>query len=194
MLGAKPVKVPMDQNLKLGKNTGKALLDATLHRKLIEKLIPQGNQISEACSRQGILFSSSSLLILRAFCDSDWAACPDYRRSVTGYCIFLDDSLISWKYKKQTVVSRSSDGRSIDLWPALAAALHIASNPVFHERTKHIELDCHLIRDQIGSGCISTSYIHTQSQLADMFTKALSSVTLRAQLSKMGIANIYFPP
>ena len=57
---------------------------------------------------QDLFLSASSELRLKAYCDADWAACPDTRKLVSGFCVFLGNSLISWKCKKQQVVSRSS--------------------------------------------------------------------------------------
>lgn len=165
---------------------------------------------------QGILLSSSSATELKAYCDSDWATCPMSRRSTTGFCMLLGTSPISWKTKKQSVVARSTaeaEYRSMALatceitWlsallkdmglqnlpPALLhcdnlAAIALAANPVLHERTKHVEVDYHFIRDKINSGVIVTKHIPTHSQVADVFTKALSAKQHFYLLGKLGAA------
>lgn len=57
---------------------------------------------------QGIFYSASSSLSLKAYCDADWDSCPSSRRSISDYCVTIGDSAVSWKCKKQKVVSRSS--------------------------------------------------------------------------------------
>ncbi|XP_019246535.1 PREDICTED: uncharacterized protein LOC109226196 [Nicotiana attenuata] len=125
---------------------------------------------------KGRLMSSKQSGKVMAFCDADWASCPVTRKSVISYCIKLGDSMIFWKSKKQSTISRSSAeaecssmattvaelvwlhglleevSMKVDLPMELycdnKAALQIASNPMYHERTKHIEIDCHFIREK----------------------------------------------
>lgn len=73
------------------------------------------------------------------------------------------------------------------------AALHIAANPVFHERTKHIEIDCHIVREKIQTGMLKTLHVASQHQLADILTKPLFPDQFNSLIDKMGMYNIYIP-
>lgn len=171
---------------------------------------------------QGIRLPRAGEPVLSAFSDSDWLGCPNTRRSRTGYLLMLGGAPISWKTKKQSVVSRSSaeaEYRAMaftvseilwvrwllkDFWVTIdtptalfcdnQAARHIANNPVFHERTKHVEMDCFFVRERVESKEILPMPIDSKIQVADLLTKGLGTQRLQFLLGKMGITNLHAPP
>ncbi|XP_048442595.1 uncharacterized mitochondrial protein AtMg00810-like [Pyrus x bretschneideri] len=126
---------------------------------------------------RGIIMKKNESTEITGYCDADWAGNSIDRKSTTGYCTFVGGNLVTWKSKKQAVVARSSTKaeyramastaceliwlkgllcdlgvsttQSMSLFCDNQAVMHIASNPVFHERTKHIEVDCHYVRAQL---------------------------------------------
>uniref|UniRef100_A0A2N9GH85 Reverse transcriptase Ty1/copia-type domain-containing protein n=1 Tax=Fagus sylvatica TaxID=28930 RepID=A0A2N9GH85_FAGSY len=144
---------------------------------------------------QGLFFPCSNDFQLKGFSDLDWASCPDTRRSVTGYCTFLG---ILWSLGNQRNNTQCQDlqidhSQKALLFSDSKAALHIAANPVYHERTKHIELDCHLIREKIQNWLIRTLHVRSENQLADLMTKALGTQQFKYLVDKIEVHNIYAP-
>ncbi|CAN0886875.1 Retrovirus-related Pol polyprotein from transposon TNT 1-94 [Linum grandiflorum] len=151
----------------------------------------------------GLFFPAEGTTTIEAFADADYAGCLDTRRSTSGWCIRFGKSFISWRCRKQDKVSKSSteaEYRSMSevssemvrlqrLFQELGvscklpmqvygdntSAIQIAINPVLHDRTKHIEVHVHYIRQLVTEGVIQISYLSTEDQTADVLTKAVSS-------------------
>uniref|UniRef100_A0A2N9FUY7 Reverse transcriptase Ty1/copia-type domain-containing protein n=2 Tax=Fagus sylvatica TaxID=28930 RepID=A0A2N9FUY7_FAGSY len=168
---SKIVDTPIEYNNRLNTHDGEPLPDATLYRQLV------GSLVYLTITRPDISYA-----VHIAYFDADWAGDPTDRRSTIGYCFLLGDSLISWRSKKQSVVARSSteaeyraladttaellwlrwllQDLGIDCSTAVLiqcdnqSAIQIAHNDVFHERTKHIEIDCHFVRHHLLQGTL----------------------------------------
>jgi hypothetical protein len=140
---------------------------------------------------------------LEVYCNFDWAGDPIDRQSTSGYRVYFGHCLISWQSKKQPVVSCSStdiEYRSMafataelswlrmllkelqvpllsppKIWCDNLGAIALASNPIYHGHTKHVEINYHFIREKILHKDIVARYISTTDQCADIFTKGLSS-------------------
>jgi hypothetical protein len=146
-------------------------------------------------------------MVVSAFSDADWARCVDDRRSTGGFAMFLGSNLVSWSARKQATVSRSSteaeykslaNATAEMLWvpklltelgvphPPMArlwcdnlGAKYLSANPVFHARTKHIEIDFHFVRERVAQKLLDIRFINSGDQVVDGFTKALPRVNLR---------------
>ena len=167
-------------------------------------------------------FSQSPDLQIFGFSDADWGGCGDTRRSIFGYCFFIGSSLVPWKSKKQPPVSCSSaevEYRAIAsatrelqwmcfllsnlhqdpsrfhvLYCNKQSVLHLYANPVFHEHTKHLDIDCHLVREKLQAGVMRLLHVSSSNQTTNVFTKAARPRQIYECITKLGMVDIYQPP
>jgi hypothetical protein len=168
-------------------------------------------------SDYGLLLRRSSSSDLIVYMGTDWAGCPDTRRSTSGYAVFLGDNLVSWSAKWQTVVPRSSaeaeyrivangvaeatllrqllhelqtpPSRCTFVYCDNISAMYLSTNPVQHQRTKHVEIDLHFVREKVAIGQVCVLHVPTTSQFADIFTKGLPSSLFNEFRSSLNICS-----
>ena len=162
-----------------------------------------------------VVWQDSTASPVQAYSDSDWAGSPVDRRSTGGFAIYLGSNLVSWTARKQKTVSRSSTESEYKaladtvaeliwlkallhelgilvpspptLWCDNIGATYLSANPVFHARTKHVEVDFHFVREQVAKGQLHVQFIVTDDQIADVFTKPLSTQRFQLLRSKLQV-------
>lgn len=156
----------------------------------------------KATVHYGLFISKSSNTTLSVYTDADWACDLDDRKSTSGFAIFMGRNLISWNSKKQQTVAKSSteaEYRALGLattelvwiqsllrdigyasthspiiWCDNIGATYLSANPVFHARSKHLEVDFHFVRDKVQKKEIQVRFICSKDQFADILTKPLA--------------------
>ena len=157
----------------------------------------------KSASGKGLMFSKHGHLEVEGYTDVDWVGSITNSKSTSGYFTFVGGNLVTWCSKKQNVVASSSaeaEYRAVShglcelLWLRILmgelgfnlekpvnlycdnkVAISIAHNSVQHDRTKHVEVDRHFIKEKLTNGIISVPFVKSEDQLADILTKAVSS-------------------
>ncbi|RVW59276.1 Retrovirus-related Pol polyprotein from transposon RE1 [Vitis vinifera] len=207
----------MEPNAKMCEHEGKDLKDATMYRQLVGSLLYltlTRTDISYAVGvmsrymqnpkkphleavRQilrhvkgtidyGLLYKKGEDYKLVGYCDADYAGDHDTRRSTTGYVFMLGSGAISWCSKRQPTVSLST----MEAEYRAAAMAAQEKNPVFHARTKHVEVHYHFIREKVLEEEVELKQIKSEDQVADLFTKGLSGSKFESFCHQLGMVKI----
>ena len=148
-------------------------------------------------------FTQDAEVVIKAFSDSDWVGSKTTRRSISGFVAFMAGGPIRWKSKKQSVVALSSCEAEyiaitetakeviwliqhlrelgfkvkspVSLLADNQAAIALSKNPVHHQRSKHIDIRHHFLRDKIKDKMFKMEYVSTEDNIADVMTKAVSA-------------------
>jgi hypothetical protein len=173
----------------------------------------------KASPGKGLMFSKNSHLEISGYTDADWAGSISDRKSTSGYFMFVGGNLVTWRSKKQKVVALSSAeaefrGMAKGLFELLwirrlltelefaptsemelfcynKSAIAISHDPVQHDRTKHVEVDRHFIKENLEGKIICFPFVKSEDQLADILTKAVSSKELYNSLEKLCMKDLY---
>ncbi|RVX01148.1 Retrovirus-related Pol polyprotein from transposon TNT 1-94 [Vitis vinifera] len=218
MLGCKPAETPMDTTVRLEESDGSAPVDKGRYQRLVGKLIYLSHTrpdigfsvsvVSQFMNNptekhmtavirilrylkmtpgKGLFFQRTTKKEIEIFSDADWAGSVTDRRSTSGYCSFVWGNLVTWLLEELRVPLK----HPMVLYCDNQAAISIAKNPVHHDRTKHVEIDRHFIKEKIEEGVFKVSYTPTNCQTADILTKALARVNFEDLTEKLGMINIY---
>ncbi|GJU82889.1 retrovirus-related pol polyprotein from transposon RE1 [Tanacetum coccineum] len=184
VLNLKPCHIPVDPIVKLNDTDGEPLTNPSLYRAIV------------VVSRTRSLYSLKNNLKLQAYCDSDWANCSATRRSSTEaeYRALADCTCeITWLLSLLQDL-QIQPPKPIPIYCDNQSSIALASNPIQHARTKHIEIDCHFVREKIKSGHILPIFIPSIQQAADVLTKGLSRSPFHSCIFKFGTCDAYTLP
>ncbi|TYJ98049.1 reverse transcriptase [Cucumis melo var. makuwa] len=198
MLGCRPADTPIKFNCKLGNSDDQVPADKEQYQHLMGKLIYLSH------TRPDISFAVSAVSqFMQAPYEEHMEVVKRILKylkttsgkgkSTTGYCTFVWGNLVTCRSKKQNVVSRSSAEAEYRAMSLGISAISIANNPVQHDRTKHVEIDRHFIKERLDSGSICIPYILSSQQVADVLTKGLLKQNFDFCVSKLGLIDIYVP-
>jgi len=168
----------------------------------------------------GLFYSSSKKIEIVGYLDSDWGGDSDERKSTSGSCFMIEKTIFLWSSKKQSIVALSTCETEyvaattsacqsvwlknimtqisfnldvpIEIYVDNVSAINLEKNPVFHQRSKHIDIRYHFLRDQVGKNMIKLEYCRSEYQIADILTKQLkidAFIKLRDLLSMKVVPN-----
>ncbi|RDX78941.1 hypothetical protein CR513_40699, partial [Mucuna pruriens] len=176
------------------------------HLQAVERIL----QYFKASLEKRLLFKKEGTLSMKIYTNADYVGSVVNRRSTSGYCMFLEGNLVTWRSKKQNVVARSSaeaeframaQGICERLWMEIILDdLKVkykgpvnVHNSVQHDKTKHIEINRHFIKEKLDSGLIVTTHVPIGLQVTDVFTKGLLTTRFQELNDKLRIIDIHLP-